>query len=32
MEMCFLPVFENGEGECDRTKVKKVIMARFNTK
>ena len=32
MEMCFLPVFENGDGESDRAKVKKVIMARFNTK
>lgn len=32
MELCFLPVFENGDGESDRAKVKKVIMARFNTK
>ena len=32
MELCFLPIFENGDGESDRAKVKKVIMARFNTK
>lgn len=32
MELCFLPVFEGGEGESDRSKVKKVIMQRFNTK
>ncbi|MBQ8482869.1 MAG: AAA family ATPase [Bacteroidales bacterium] len=31
MEMCFLPVFEDGDGESDRAKVKKVIMQRFNT-
>ena len=32
MELCFLPIFENGDGESDRAKVKKVIMARFNSK
>ena len=32
MELCFLPIFENGLGVCDRNKVKEVIMARFNNK
>lgn len=29
MELCFLPLFEDGYGESDRSKVKKTIMARF---
>lgn len=32
LELCFLPVFEGGDGETDQSKVKKVIMQRFNTK
>lgn len=32
LELCFLPVFDNSDGESDRNKVKKVITARFNSK